>query len=170
MVFPIMELAVTFVTSWNPFNTIAATSANSSRRCCQFGQCQHRRFAKSALPDWPATSVGRICSRNQTLFVIERTQFRDEKQSAADFTKRYLFSLDVLPKGFRILRVSRFLHSATLECADCFNHGEGDEARFKEILDEASATVLYDRILMLLFAIHGKRTKRIQRTNLGYCG
>jgi len=102
-----------------------------------------------------------------TVFVIER-KFRDEKQSAADLIKRYLFSLDVLPKGFRILRDFRFSHSATLECAERFNHGEGDEARFKEILDEASATVLYDRILMLLFAIHGKRTKRIQRANFGY--
>jgi len=42
---------------------------------------------------------------------------------------------------------------------------------FKEILDEAFATVLYDRIIMLLFAIgFGKRAKRIQRTNLRYCG
>jgi hypothetical protein len=52
-----------------------------------------------------------------------------------------------------------------------FDHGEGDEPRFKEILDEASATVLYDRILMLLFAIgYGKRAERIQRTNFGYRG
>jgi hypothetical protein len=49
--------------------------------------------------------------------------------------------------------------------------GEGDEARFKEILDEASATVLYDRILMLLFAIgYGKRAERSQRTNFGHRG
>ena len=95
---------------------------------------------------------------------------RDEKQSAAYFLRRHFFSVDVLRKGFRILRVSRFLHSTTLECADRLNHGEGDEARLKEILDEASATVLYDRILMLLFAIYGKCTERIQRTNFGYRG
>ena len=91
-------------------------------------------------------------------------------KSATDFTEKHLISLDVVPKGFKILGVSRYLQSATLEYADCFVDGEGDEARFKEIPDEAFATVLYDRILMLLFAVHGKRTERIQRTNLRYSG
>jgi hypothetical protein len=44
--------------------------------------------------------------------------------------KDHFFSLHVARNRFRILGVSRFLHSA-LECAYCLDHGEGDEARFQ---------------------------------------
>jgi hypothetical protein len=102
-------------------------------------------------------------------FVIDRPYLGTNNHSRWHFRQKTLFLLDVLRKRFRILRVSRYLQPATLERADCFDHGEGDEARFKEILDEAFATVLHDRILMLLFAVgFGKRTERIKRTNLGY--
>jgi hypothetical protein len=90
-------------------------------------------------------------------------------KSATDLAERHLISLDVPPKRVRILCVSRYLQSATLEFAGCFVHGEGDEARIKEIPDEAFAPVLHYRLLML-FAVHGKRTERIQRTNFGYRG
>jgi hypothetical protein len=91
------------------------------------------------------------------------------RHSAPLSAKPFYFQVDVGRKRIKILRVFRFLHSATLECAVVLDHGEEDEARFKEILDEAFTTVLYDRIIMLLFAIgFGKRAERIQRTNLGY--
>ncbi|HEY2913411.1 MAG TPA: hypothetical protein VGK21_08635, partial [Candidatus Angelobacter sp.] len=103
--------------------------------------------------------------------VIEWSQAVTNRHSVPLSAKPFYFQVDVSRKRIRILRVSRYLHSATLERAACFDHGEGDEPRFKEILDEASATVLYDRILMLLFAIgYGKRAERIQRTNFGYRG
>src|SRR6476660_5385733 len=149
MLFPIMELAVTFVTSRNLY--------------CGPGKTSKQRITFHSDNAFKGGFASRHCLTGRRIvggcltvkffFCYRKNLFRDEKQSAADFIKRDYFSLDVFQKGIRILRVSRFLHSATLECADCFDHGEGDEARFKEILDEAFTTVLYDRTLMLLFAV-----------------
>jgi hypothetical protein len=56
-----------------------------------------------------------MCRSRLSTDCYREAVYRDEQQSAADFAGNRFFSLDVLGKEFRILRVSRFRHSGTLE-------------------------------------------------------
>jgi len=77
------------------------------------------------------------------------------------------FSLDVEEKQFKILAVSRVWPLAISELASPIHGGE-TTVPFKEILDEAIASVLSHRITMLLFASSfSTRAERSQRADLG---
>jgi hypothetical protein len=72
---------------------------------------------------------------------------------------------------FTISAVSRFWLLASVDKPRVTTkERETAHDRFKEILDEAFAGVLYRRSLMLLAGDAGQRTERINRTDFWNCG
>ena len=120
--FPNLELTVTFVTFWAGVGGHKYLSRRDYRPI-QSSQpdATNSTISDSLLSEWPS-SMNREASSSLNTAIIpvcyRMAADRDDRYSVPVSANPVYFQLDVLRKRFKILRVSRYLHSATLEYAD----------------------------------------------------
>src|SRR5579859_3846859 len=127
--FPILELAVTFVTSQSCLQELGepqtqpivhSWDANWTQR---HGQLIGNDTVLTAII--PPHSTSAIDSRDRPLLGIDRQYLVTNNNMVSLMPESFYFQLDVSRKRFRILRVSRFRRSAALNCAGCLDHWRG---------------------------------------------